>query len=233
MPQVTEDPVATAVVLLSGGLDSSTTLAIAGVERGLACHALSVSYGQRHSSELDAAAAVARALGAIRHHILPLDLGFVSGSALLDERLELATTPAPGIPNTYVPARNTIFLALALAWAEVLEARQIFIGVNDVDYSGYPDCRPEYLQAFQRLADQATRGAVEGKPVKIHAPLLGLRRAQIIHRGLALGLDYSLTVSCYQADSRGRACGHCDSCRLRRKAFAEAGVADPTRYQKS
>lgn len=220
-----------AVVLLSGGLDSATTLAIAR-EQGYECHALSVAYGQRHVAELAAADRVARALGAARHQTLHVDLDAIGGSALTDRRLAVPEAPTSGIPVTYVPARNTLFLALALGCAEVLGARDIFIGVNAVDYSGYPDCRPEFIAAFERLAALATRAGVEGgRGFRIHAPLLPLSKADIIRRGQALGVDFGETVSCYQADVDGRACGRCDSCRLRREGFAAAGLADPTRYR--
>lgn len=219
-----------AVVLLSGGLDSATALAIAHSE-GFACHCLSVDYGQRHRVELQAAARVAAALGAAAHRTLSLDLSAFGGSALTDPRLAVPTTEQTGIPITYVPARNTIMLSLALAWAEVLEAQHIFIGANAVDYSGYPDCRPEYIAAFEHMANLATKAGVEGRRMTIHAPLIALSKADIIRRGAALGVDYALTVSCYQADAAGRACGVCDSCRLRRKGFADAGIADPTPYR--
>ncbi|MEO1767210.1 7-cyano-7-deazaguanine synthase QueC [Thiobacter aerophilum] len=221
-----------AIVLLSGGLDSATTLAIASAE-GFRCHCLSLDYGQRHRAELDAAARVARALGAAEQRVVTLDLSVFGGSALTDTRLAVPTQASPPgeIPITYVPARNTIMLALALAWAEVLGAQDIFIGANAVDYSGYPDCRPEYIAAFERMANLATRAAVEGHPTRIHAPLIALTKADIIRRGVSLGVDFSLTVSCYQADDEGRACGLCDACRLRRKGFQDAGVADPTRYR--
>jgi 7-cyano-7-deazaguanine synthase len=220
-----------AVVLLSGGLDSATTMAIARAE-GHVCYALSVAYGQRHGAELDAAARVAASLGAREHRVVAIDLAQFGGSALTDTRLAVPTEGVqPGIPITYVPARNTVMLSLALAWAEVLEARHIYVGVNAVDYSGYPDCRPEYIQAFEAMANLATKAAVEGRPLKIHAPLIALTKAAIIRRGATLGVDYGLTVSCYQADARGRACGRCDSCRLRRAGFAAAGVPDPTLYQ--
>ncbi|MEJ5211179.1 MAG: 7-cyano-7-deazaguanine synthase QueC [Burkholderiales bacterium] len=221
-----------AIVLLSGGLDSATTLAIARAE-GFHCHCLSLDYGQRHRAELEAATQVARALGAAAHRVVELDLSVFGGSALTDRRLAVPTRESPPgeIPITYVPARNTIMLSLALAWAEVLGAQDIFIGANAVDYSGYPDCRPEYIAAFERMANLATRAAVEGRPTRIHAPLIALTKADIIRRGVALGVDYSLTVSCYQADQQGRACGRCDACRLRRKGFQEAGVPDPTRYR--
>jgi len=218
------------VVLLSGGLDSATTLAIARAS-GFACHCLSVDYGQRHHSELRAAAAVAVALAASEHRVVRLHLEDFGGSALTDSAVALPVDGLrPGIPATYVPARNTVMLSLALAWAEVLRSQDVFIGVNAVDYSGYPDCRPEYIAAFERMANLATKAAVEGSPLRIHAPLIDLGKAEIIRRGLELGLDYSLTVSCYQADAAGRACGVCDSCRLRRAGFAAAGVADPTHY---
>jgi 7-cyano-7-deazaguanine synthase len=219
-----------AVVLLSGGLDSATTLAIARSE-GFTCHALSVDYGQRHSAELEAAARVARHLGAVEHRTMSVDLAGIGGSALTDDRLPVPEQPAAGIPITYVPARNTMLLSLALGWAEVLEAQDIFIGVNAIDYSGYPDCRPEFIAAFEKLAALATRAGVEGSPVRIHAPLIRMSKAEIVSRGRELGVDLSLTVSCYQADDAGRACGRCDSCRLRRSGFEAAGIADPTRYQ--
>lgn len=219
-----------AIVLLSGGLDSATTLAIARAH-GHACHTLSFDYGQRHRAELDAARELAVSLGAAEHREFRIDLAQFGGSALTDTALEVPTGGlAPGIPITYVPARNTVMLSLALAWAEVLDARHIFIGVNAVDYSGYPDCRPEYVAAFEAMANLATRAGVEGAPVRIEAPLIALSKAEIIRTGLRLGVDYALTVSCYQADAAGRACGLCDSCRLRRAGFAEAGAADPTRY---
>ncbi|MBU3735932.1 MAG: 7-cyano-7-deazaguanine synthase QueC [Methylobacterium sp.] len=218
-----------AVVLLSGGLDSATVLAIA-ASQGFACHCLSLDYHQRHIAELDAAGRVARALGAAEHRVLELDLSAFGGSALTDTTIAVPETPGAGIPVTYVPARNTIMLSLALAWAEVLGARDIFIGVNALDYSGYPDCRKEYVEAFQRMANLATKSAVEGKPLTIHAPLIDLDKAGIIRRGYTLGVDYGLTVSCYQADTAGRACGVCDSCRFRKAGFAAAGLPDPTAY---
>jgi 7-cyano-7-deazaguanine synthase len=218
-----------AVVLLSGGLDSATALAIAR-EAGHDCHALSLDYGQRHRAELVAAARVASALGAAEHRVMRLDMGGYAGSALTDANVAVPEAPSEGIPVTYVPARNTIMLALALGWAEVLDAEAIYIGVNALDYSGYPDCRPEFVDAFRRLADLATKRAVEGRPIRVEAPLILLSKAQIIERGVALGVDYGLTVSCYQADPEGRACGRCDSCRLRRAGFVQAGLADPTRY---
>jgi 7-cyano-7-deazaguanine synthase len=223
-------PVRPAVILLSGGLDSATTLAIAGTE-GYACHCLSVDYGQRHRAELAAADRVATALGACAHRTIHLDMAQFGGSALTDDAIAVPTGGVqPGIPVTYVPARNTVMLSLALAWAEVLGAQDIFVGVNAVDYSGYPDCRPAYIAAFERMANLATRAGIEGHALHIHAPLIDLSKAEIIRRGHALGVDYGLTVSCYQADARGRACGVCDSCRLRREGFSAAGVADPTRY---
>ena len=221
---------ANAIVLLSGGLDSATVLAIAR-DRGHACHALSFDYGQRHRAELDAARQVATALGALAHRVLRIDLAQFGGSALTDPTLAVPTQGIePGIPVTYVPARNTVMLSLALAWAEVLGACDIFIGVNAVDYSGYPDCRPAYIAAFEAMANLATKAAVEGARMRIHAPLIDLTKSQIIRTGVALGVDFSLTVSCYQADSSGRACGLCDACRLRRAGFADAGIDDPTRY---
>jgi 7-cyano-7-deazaguanine synthase len=219
-----------AVVLLSGGLDSATALAIAR-QRGYACHALSLDYGQRHRAELAAAKRVAEHLGAVEHKIIPLDLTVIGGSALTDSRIAVPELPSEGIPVTYVPARNTIFLALALGWAEVLGAWDLFIGVNAVDYSGYPDCRPEYIQAFQRLCQLATRAGVEGGAFRVQAPLLDMSKADIIRTGTGLGVDYALTVSCYAADDTGAACGACDSCRLRRQGFADAGIKDPTRYR--
>jgi 7-cyano-7-deazaguanine synthase len=218
-----------AVILLSGGLDSATVLALAR-EAGLDCHALSVSYGQRHQAELNAAARIAHAQGAREHRIMHVDLGRIGGSALTDKSIDVPTTPGEGIPVTYVPARNTIMLSLAMAWAEVLEAPEIHVGVNAVDYSGYPDCRPAFVAAFQNLANVATKAGVEGRGPTVRAPLISMSKADIIRAGARLGVDYSLTVSCYQADSRGLACGACDSCRLRREGFAAAGVADPTRY---
>ncbi|WP_296749658.1 7-cyano-7-deazaguanine synthase QueC [Thiobacillus sp.] len=219
-----------AVILLSGGLDSATVLAIAR-EAGYACHALSLDYGQRHNAELAAAARLAASLGAAEHRVVRLGLGDFGGSALTDAAIAVPENPTAGIPVTYVPARNTVMLALALAWAEVLGARDIFIGVNAVDYSGYPDCRPEFIAAFERMANLATRAGVEGAKLRIHAPLQHLSKAQIVQRGVALGVDYAQTVSCYQADADGRACGVCDACRLRRQGFAQAGVSDPTRYK--
>ncbi len=219
-----------AVILLSGGLDSATTLAMAR-HQGFDCHALSVDYGQRHRTELDAAARVAQALGIREHRIVPIGIGQFGGSALTDPAIPVPESPSQGIPITYVPARNTLLLALALGWAENLEARDIFIGVNALDYSGYPDCRPEFIAAFQTLADLATKAGIEGQRFQIHAPLIDLTKAEIIRRGTALGLDYGLTLSCYQADEQGRACGLCDSCRLRAEGFRAAGLPDPTPYR--
>jgi 7-cyano-7-deazaguanine synthase len=219
-----------AVVLLSGGLDSATALAIAR-SQGLQCHALSVAYGQRHVAELSAAARVAAAGGAHEHRVMRVDLAGIGGSALTDPSLPVPEAPTAGIPITYVPARNTLMLALALGWAEVLDARRLVIGVNVLDSSGYPDCRPEFVRAFEALARVGTRAGVEGRAFEVYAPLIALSKAQIIRAGLALGVDYSLTVSCYQADAEGRACGRCDACRLRRDGFAAAGVSDPTRYR--
>lgn len=218
-----------AVILVSGGLDSATVLAMARAA-GIECYALSVSYGQRHQAELHAATRVAHALGAREHRIMHVNLGRIGGSALTDLSIDVPTTPGEGIPITYVPARNTIMLSLAMAWAEVIKATEIHIGVNAVDYSGYPDCRPEFIAAFETLAGLATKAGVEGTPLAIRAPLVQLSKAQIIREGVRLGIDYSLTVSCYQADSSGKACGICDSCRLRREGFAAAGVPDPTNY---
>jgi len=218
-----------AVVLLSGGLDSATVLAMARAQ-GFTCYALSVDYGQRHHAELAAARRVAQMLGAHEHRVLNIDLTGFGGSALTDSNIAVPQQPTEGIPLTYVPARNTIMLSLALAWAEVLQAQDIFIGVNAVDYSGYPDCRPAYIEAFQHMANLATRAAVEGHPLTLHAPLLHLSKAEIIQQGVRLGVNYTITVSCYQADEQGRACGRCDSCRLRREGFQLAGVPDSTRY---
>ena len=220
-----------AVVLLSGGLDSATCLAIARSE-GYDCYCLSVDYGQRHAAELAAASRVATTLGATSHRVVHLDIGQFGGSALTDRSIAVPVDGVkPGIPVTYVPARNTIMLSLALGWAEILSAQDIFVGVNAVDYSGYPDCRPEFIQAFERMANLATKAGVEGHPLHIHAPLIELSKADIIQRGIGLGIDYALTVSCYQLDMQGHACGVCDSCRLRREGFASAGVPDPTIYQ--
>lgn len=220
-----------AIILLSGGLDSATCLAEAR-HRGFAAYCLSFDYGQRHRIELDAATRVAKALGATEHRILTLDLAQFGGSALTDTQLDVPMdNMPPGIPITYVPARNTIMLSLALAWAEVLGCQDIFVGVNAVDYSGYPDCRPEYVAAFEAMANLATRAGVEGQKLHIHAPLMDLSKAQIIQMGTRLGVNYGLTVSCYQADLQGRACGRCDSCRLRQEGFSAAGIPDPTPYQ--
>jgi 7-cyano-7-deazaguanine synthase len=218
-----------AVVLLSGGLDSATVLAIAR-SQGYECYCLSLDYHQRHVAELKAAARVAQSLGAKAHRTAQLDLSMFGGSALTDSHIDVPESPTQGIPVTYVPARNTIMLSLALAWAEVLESQDIFIGVNALDYSGYPDCRGEYVKAFQAMANLATKSAVEGKTITVHAPLIDMTKAEIIQQGVKLGLDYGLTVSCYQADEAGHACGLCDSCRFRREGFAKAGVADPTIY---
>jgi 7-cyano-7-deazaguanine synthase len=219
-----------AVVLLSGGLDSATTLALAR-SQGYACHAISFNYGQRHAAELDAAARLARSLGAASYRVVTIDLAQMGGSALTDAAIAVPETESVGIPLTYVPARNTVFLSYALALAEVLKAPHIFIGVNAIDYSGYPDCRPEFIEAFERLANLATKSGVEGMPFKIHAPLQYLSKGDIIVKGTALGVDFSQTVSCYQADESGLACGRCDACRLRAEGFVQAGLADVTRYQ--
>jgi 7-cyano-7-deazaguanine synthase len=219
-----------AVVLLSGGMDSATVLAMAKAQ-GYACFALSVDYGQRHHAELAAAERVAAAIGVQERKVVSIDLTVFGGSSLTDKGMAISRQPTKGIPLTYVPARNTIMLSLALAWAEVLQAQDIFIGVNAVDYSGYPDCRPAYIQAFETMANLATKAAVEGSRLTVHAPLLYLSKAEIIRQGLAMGVDFALTVSCYQADESGRACGVCDSCRLRHAGFEEAGVDDPTRYR--
>ena len=220
-----------AVVLLSGGLDSATTLAIAGAE-GFTCHALSVDYGQRHKAELEAAARVARSLGAVEHRTLRIDLGGIGGSALTDPSIAVPESPQVGIPVTYVPARNTVMLSFALGWAEVLGAARIYIGVNAVDYSGYPDCRPAFIAAFETVANLATKAGVERTmQFRIHTPLVELTKAQIIRRGHALGVEFGLTHSCYAPNAAGIACGRCDACHLRRKGFAEAGVVDPIAYQ--
>jgi len=218
-----------AVVLLSGGLDSATCLALA-KQQGYECYALSFDYGQRHIAELAAAANIARHMHVAMHRVIKMDLGGIGGSALTDASLKVPEQETAGIPITYVPARNSIFLAFALAWAEVLQAQAIFIGVNALDYSGYPDCRPAFIEAFQHMANLATKAGVEGQPLKIEAPLLAMDKAQIIKAGIAAGVDYSLTVSCYQLNDKSEACGRCDSCRFRRKGFLEAGVPDPTRY---
>ncbi|MEW6353074.1 MAG: 7-cyano-7-deazaguanine synthase QueC [Pseudomonadota bacterium] len=219
-----------AVVLVSGGLDSAVTLAIAG-EQGFVCHALSFDYGQRHRAELAAAVRVAASLDAIEHKVITLDLGAIGGSALTDPAIAVPHTPQSGIPVTYVPARNAVFLALALGWAEVLDAADLFIGVNAVDYSGYPDCRPEFIAAFENLARLATKAGVEGRRFTCHTPLIRLSKAEIIKEGARLGVDFAQTVSCYSADTQGRACGRCDACRLRAAGFQAAGIADPTRYK--
>lgn len=219
-----------AVILLSGGLDSITVLALA-KQQGYACYALSFDYGQRHNAELDAARRIAEQYQVVEHKVIRLDLGNIGGSALTDPGIEVPTTPQSGIPITYVPARNTVFLAYALGWAEVLHASDVFIGVNAIDYSGYPDCRPEYIAAFQTMANLATKAGVEGHAITIHTPLIDLSKSQIIQLGLAHNVDYAMTVSCYAADRQGKACGECDACRLRAAGFRELGVVDPTRYQ--
>ena len=219
-----------AVVLLSGGLDSATTLALAR-DDGLSCYALTFDYGQRHRVELEAAKRVAQSLGAAAHRVVKLDLSWMGGSALTDPSIAIPTAPTEGIPVTYVPARNTVFLAIALGWAETLGARDIYLGANAVDYSGYPDCRPEYMRVFEQLANLGTRAGVEGERFRVHAPLMHLRKAEIIRAGMRLSVDYGLTVSCYDPDESGRACGACDACRFRAQGFAAAGVPDPTRYR--
>lgn len=219
-----------AVVLVSGGLDSTTVLAIARNE-GYACYSMSFDYGQRHRSELVAAERTAKALGSLAHKVINLDLRSIGGSALTDDTIDVPEEETGGIPITYVPARNTVFLSIALGWAEVLGADDIFIGVNAVDFSGYPDCRPDYIAAYEVMANLATRAGAEGNKLKIRTPLIDLSKAEIIKQGIALGVDYSLTVSCYQANDAGEACGKCDSCRLRRIGFEQAGVADPTLYR--
>ncbi len=218
-----------AVVLVSGGMDSAVTLAMAR-ELGFACHALSVAYGQRHGSELTAAAVMARCLGAMSHKTVQVDLRSLGGSALTDD-IEVPEHGGPGIPVTYVPARNTIMLSIALGWAEVLGSNDIFCGVNAVDYSGYPDCRPAFIESIQQLANLATKAGIEGQGLRIHAPLMAMGKADIVREGLRLGVDFSATTSCYSADAEGLACGHCDACRLRAEGFAAAGVSDPTRYR--
>ncbi len=219
-----------AVVLVSGGLDSATVLALA-VASGVRCYALTFDYGQRHRVELQAAQRVARALRAADHRVVKLDIGWMGGSALTDAAMAVPQGPSAGIPVTYVPARNTVFLSVALGWAEVLGAPDIYIGANAVDYSGYPDCRPEFIQAFEKLANLATRAGVEGEGFKVHAPLMHMHKHDIIRTGVRLGVDFSLTLSCYDPDADGLACGVCDACRLRAQGFAEAGIADPTRYR--
>lgn len=218
-----------AVILISGGLDSTTVLAIA-KSQGYDCYTLSFDYGQRHKAELFAAERTAKSLGSLQHKVIKLDLRSIGGSALTDDHIDVPEEETQGIPVTYVPARNTIFLSIALGWAEVLGAQNIFVGVNAVDYSGYPDCRPEYIHAYEQMANLATKAGVEGKKLSIQTPLMSLTKAEIVRLGLALGVDYSLTVSCYQADDQGRACGKCDSCRLRKTGFIQAGVVDPTLY---
>lgn len=218
-----------AVILVSGGMDSAVTLALAR-EGGFACHALSVAYGQRHSSELAAATTIARSLGAVAHKTVAIDMRLIGGSALTAD-IDVPEQGGAGIPVTYVPARNTIMLSIALGWAEVLGASDIFCGVNAVDYSGYPDCRPAFIEAFERLANLATKSGVEGAGIRVHAPLMAMSKADIARAGARLGIDFSATVSCYQADAEGRACGHCDACRLRAEGFAAAGIDDPTRYR--
>lgn len=218
-----------AVILVSGGLDSTTVLAQA-LQQGYTCYTITFDYGQRHGAELIAADRVSDAMGVAEHIVVKLNLDIIGGSALTDTRIDVPEEQTQGIPVTYVPARNTVFLSIALGWAEVLEAHDIFIGVNAVDYSGYPDCRPEYIEAFETLANLATKAGVEGRKISIHTPLIDLSKGDIIQQGLALGVDYSLTVSCYQASAEGLACGKCDSCRLRAQGFLDAEVADPTRY---
>lgn len=219
-----------AVVLLSGGLDSATLLAIAKAE-GFSCHTMSFDYGQRHRAELVASEQLSMEMGAVEHKVISIDLTSIGGSALTDQTIDVPNQPGEGIPITYVPARNTVFLSIALGWAEVLSADAIFVGVNAVDYSGYPDCRPEYISAYEKMANLATKAGVEGKKLRIETPLIALTKQAIIEKGLALGVNYALTVSCYQADEQGQACGECDSCRFRRQGFEQAGVDDPTRYQ--
>jgi len=218
-----------AIVLLSGGLDSATTLAVAR-QKKYVCYALSFRYGQRHDVELEAAKKIARALDVVEHRIFDIDLAAFKGSALTDESMGVPENATAGIPITYVPARNTVFLSVALVWAEVLRIQDLFIGVNAVDYSGYPDCRPEYINAYQSMANLATRAGVEGQELVIHAPLISLSKSEIIQLGDRLGVDYSLTISCYVADERGRACGKCDACRFRKQGFIDAGIADSTSY---
>ncbi|MAX50817.1 MAG: 7-cyano-7-deazaguanine synthase QueC [Methylophaga sp.] len=219
-----------AVVLLSGGLDSATVLAIA-KQQGYQCYTMSFDYGQRHRAELNASAILAEAMSAVEHKVINIDLTAIGGSALTDTTIAVPKQHQDGIPITYVPARNTVFLSIALGWAEVLEADAIYVGVNAVDYSGYPDCRPEYIAAFETMANLATKTGIEGNKLTIETPLIDLSKQAIIEKGISLGVDYSLTVSCYQADSEGRACGECDSCRFRHEGFMQAGIADPTRYQ--
>ena len=221
-----------AVILVSGGLDSTTVVAMA-KSQGYDCYTLSFDYGQRHRSELVAAQKISELMTVHAHKVVKLDLGSIGGSALTDSSIEIPESETTGIPVTYVPARNTVFLSIALGWAEVLGANDIFLGVNAVDYSGYPDCRPEYIKAFETMANLATKAAVEGQKLSIHAPLIDMTKGQIVQSGMALGVDYSTTVSCYQANLEGQACGKCESCRLRRQGFEQAGIKDPTRYQKN
>ena len=221
-----------AVILVSGGLDSSTVLAMA-KQQGFDCYTLSFDYGQRHRSELSAAAKVSEAMQVEAHKVVSLDLGTIGGSALTDTNIDVPEYETTGIPVTYVPARNTVFLSIALGWAEVLGANDIFVGVNAVDYSGYPDCRPDYINAFEQMANLATKAGVEGNKLTVHAPLIDMTKGQIIQAGTKIGVDYSVTVSCYQADEQGAACGVCDSCRLRKQGFIDAGLKDPTRYKNS
>ena len=219
-----------AVILLSGGLDSVTVLAMA-KKQGFECYTLSFDYGQRHDVELIAAEKLSKQMGAKTHKVIPIDLRAIGGSALTDDAIDVPDHLEEGIPVTYVPARNTVFLSIALGWAEVLSAQAIFVGVNAVDYSGYPDCRPEFISAFENLANLATKAGVEGQKLTVHTPLIDLTKAEIIQQGIKLGIDYSQTVSCYQADNEGKACGHCDSCYFRRQGFEQANIADPTHYQ--
>lgn len=221
-----------AVILVSGGLDSTTVLSMA-LDQGYDCYTLSFDYGQRHRSELKAAERVSQSVGVVEHKVVALDLGTIGGSALTDTAIDVPEEETSGIPVTYVPARNTVFLSIALGWAEVLGANDLFLGVNAVDYSGYPDCRPEYIKAFEAMANLATKAGVEGQRLSVHAPLINLTKAEIVQAGVALGVDYSQTVSCYQASLDGLACGKCDSCRLRAQGFLQAGIKDPTRYKKS
>ncbi len=222
-------PHSKAVILLSGGLDSATTLASA-VADGMQCYTMSFDYGQRHRAELDAAVLLSKSLGALEHRVMQIDLGKLGGSALTDRNIPVPVKQSEGIPVTYVPARNTVFLSFALAWAEILHAHAIYIGVNAVDYSGYPDCRPGFIQAFETMANLATKAGVEGNRLEVRTPLIQLSKAEIIQKGAELGVDYASTVSCYQADAHGRACGQCDSCVLRKEGFVNAGLPDPTRY---
>ena len=233
MPESTPSSTPRAVILLSGGLDSTTCLAIAR-DAGYECHTLSVAYGQRHAAELNASQRIAQEFGVRQHRVATVDLGQFGGSSLTDAALQIPVTgPSAGVPSTYVPARNTVMLSMALAWAEVLGATDIFIGVNAVDFSGYPDCRPEFIAAFETMANLATRAGTEGARLRIHAPLMNLSKAQIIRKGTALGVDYALTVSCYQASDDGTACGVCDACRLRSEGFQASGVSDPTPYRRN